>query len=221
MTDQLLIGDARELCRAIPDGSIDLIFTDPPYPREYLPLYGWLAEEAARVLRPGGFCLAMCGGSYLNEIFRLMDGHLTYWWKYEVYLSGWLTGAVWPRGNNKVPVTTRTKSVLAYSRGTGYPRCQTNDLYQGTGADKSYHAWGQDAASTRYYVDCFSAVGDTVLDPFAGGGTTPYICEQLGRNWIACEIDPAAAETTRARLQNVQMPLGILHDEQTEMEFIA
>ena len=46
----------------IADNSIDLIFTDPPYPREYLPCYDWLAKESMRVLKPGGFVLAMCGG---------------------------------------------------------------------------------------------------------------------------------------------------------------
>ena len=47
--DRIITGDARELAKAIPDESVDLIFTDPPYPREFLPLYGWLAETAARV----------------------------------------------------------------------------------------------------------------------------------------------------------------------------
>ncbi len=29
--DRLTVGDRRELARVIPDESIDLIFTDPPY----------------------------------------------------------------------------------------------------------------------------------------------------------------------------------------------
>ncbi len=29
--DRLTVGDSRELARVIPDESIDLIFTDPPY----------------------------------------------------------------------------------------------------------------------------------------------------------------------------------------------
>ena len=31
--------------------------------------------------------------------------------------------------------------------------------------------------------------GDTVLDPFGGGGTTYYVAEKLRRNWIGCEIE--------------------------------
>ena len=40
-------------------------------------------------------------------------------------------------------------------------------------------------------------VGQTILDPFMGSGTTGVACMQLGRNFIGCEISPeyfAAAE---------------------------
>ena len=49
-------GDARELARAIPDESVDLIFTDPVY--QNIDDYRWLAETAARVLKPDSACLA-------------------------------------------------------------------------------------------------------------------------------------------------------------------
>lgn len=202
------VGDARELSpKLVPDESVDLIFTDPPYPREYLPLYEWLAEEAARVLKPGGWLLAMCGGLYINQIFRMMDEHLMFYWKYEIELAG--KGATWPTaGRKRIPIVTQTKPLLAYSRGLDTsPRTPTLGLFRGTGEDKRYHAWGQDAASTRYYVDCFSRPDDLVYDPFCGGGTTPYVCEQLGRRWVAIEIDPVAATVATARLQDVQMPL--------------
>jgi 16S rRNA G966 N2-methylase RsmD len=40
--------------KEIPYSSIDLIFTDPPYGKEYLQLYKELGKLAIRVLRPGG-----------------------------------------------------------------------------------------------------------------------------------------------------------------------
>jgi hypothetical protein len=45
----------------IPDSSIDLIFTDPLYRREYLPLYANLAEVADRVLKVGGSLVTYIG----------------------------------------------------------------------------------------------------------------------------------------------------------------
>lgn len=216
--NRIYTGDARELAPAIPDESVDLIFTDPPYPREYLHLYEWLAVEARRVLKPDGFLLAMCGQMYLNEIFPMLSSHLDYFWKYEVGLSGWEGGVVWPHGNTEVNIVVRSKPILAYSKGRALPRTSTLSLFYGNGGDKRFHAWGQDVSSARYYIDCFSAPGDLVLDPFVGGGTTSAACIVIGRRWLAFEIDPDVAERARERVRNTQPPLPGLVVQQAEMD---
>ncbi len=78
--NSIITGDARELAQAIPDESVDLIFTDPPYDDESVPLYGWLAETAARILKPGGFCFAYTGNRWLNKILPLMNESLDFFW---------------------------------------------------------------------------------------------------------------------------------------------
>src|SRR5260221_177750 len=55
------------------DNSVDLIWCAPPYPRKYLLCSWWLAQEAMRVLRPGGLVAAMCGGSYLPQIYAMFE----------------------------------------------------------------------------------------------------------------------------------------------------
>ena len=63
--DVSMIGTDYELIHAdlidaeVADESVDCIITDPPYPQEFLPEYGKLSRFAARVLKPGGSCLAM------------------------------------------------------------------------------------------------------------------------------------------------------------------
>lgn len=52
----------------------------------------------------------------------------------------------------------------------------------------------------RRLVRMFSFVGDTVLDPFAGTGTTAAAALEAGRNSISVEIDPAYVELMEARL---------------------
>jgi DNA modification methylase len=47
----------------------------------------------------------------------------------------------------------------------------------------------------------FSFVGDTVLDPFMGTGTTLLAAAKCGRNSIGVEIDPSYAKMARARLE--------------------
>ncbi len=49
-------------------------------------------------------------------------------------------------------------------------------------------------------VNMYSAEGDTVLDPFAGLGTTGLACMASGRNSIGVELDPAIAALARRNL---------------------
>src|SRR5258708_4385776 len=80
--DRITVGDSRELARVIPDESIDLIFTDPPYLKANIEdgIYAWLAREAARVLKPGGFCLAYAGSQWLPLVLEQMQSALTFFW---------------------------------------------------------------------------------------------------------------------------------------------
>jgi len=213
----IVTGDARELAKPIPDESVDLVFTDPPYSLAEISLYGWLAAESQRIMKPKGFCLALCGGLYLNQIMRMMDEHLDFFWKYEVYLSGWAAGCVWPYGNTDVHIITRTKPLLAYCKGKGLPRCSTVGMVRGSGKDKRFHAWQQDEVTARYYIDCFAGRGEIVWEPLCGSGTTVAMAHQLGMHYLAFEIDPDVAERARERVRNTQPPLFVLQPEQMEM----
>ncbi len=46
-------------------------------------------------------------------------------------------------------------------------------------------------------------VGDIVLDPFAGAGTTCLVAEKLNRKWIGIEISPNYCEITKKRILEV------------------
>lgn len=50
-------------------------------------------------------------------------------------------------------------------------------------------------------IRMFSFVGDTVLDPFLGTGTTMVAAAKWGRNSIGVEVSPGYAEMARARIE--------------------
>ncbi len=52
-----------------------------------------------------------------------------------------------------------------------------------------------------------SRPGDIVFDPFMGSGTTAQVAEQLGRQWIGCEVNPeyVALQANRLRQQHLEL----------------
>ncbi len=58
----------------------------------------------------------------------------------------------------------------------------------------------------RRLLKLFSYVGDTVLDPFLGSGTTLVACRETGRRGIGVEIDPAYCELAARRVREAPAP---------------
>ena len=44
-----------------------------------------------------------------------------------------------------------------------------------------------------------SKEGDTVLDPFMGSGTTAYVAQELGREWVGIELNPKYVEIIKRK----------------------
>jgi site-specific DNA-methyltransferase (adenine-specific) len=63
-------------------------------------------------------------------------------------------------------------------------------LANGT-AEKTDHPTQKPVQLIRKFVLASSNPGDLVVDPFSGSGTTAFVCQQLGRRWLACDLDPA------------------------------
>jgi hypothetical protein len=191
----LFVGDFREYAKQIPDESIELIFTDPPYDRESIPLFEDMAQIAARVLRPGGSLIAYCGQIQLPYVLEGMGRHLRYWWVNACIHSG-RHGQM-----DKYGIRVGWKPMVWFVKGTrGDVQTIVWDTATG-GAEKSHHEWQQAESEAAYYIEKLCSPSGIVWEPFGGGGTTLVACESLGRKWIACEINPASAARIADRLQ--------------------
>ncbi|MDE2980805.1 MAG: site-specific DNA-methyltransferase [Gemmatimonadota bacterium] len=58
-------------------------------------------------------------------------------------------------------------------------------------------------------IQMFSFVGDTVLDPFLGTGTTTIAAMRTGRSSVGVEIDPEYVQLARRRIADRQLHLGV------------
>ena len=204
-------GDARELARAIPDESVDLIFTDPVY--QNIEDYRWLAETAARVLKPDSACLAWTATASMPEAMRELGKHLS--WAWCMYWNRSADVTFYP-GRPGICVIT---PCLWFEKGKTRRHAIIADMMRHgwDNSNSSNHLWSKPIPVISKWAEMASVKNEIVFDPFTGGGTVPAVCKMLGRKWLAFEIEPDTAEQARERVRNTQPPLFVMEPEQMEM----
>lgn len=192
----ILHGDFRDIASDIPDDSVDLIFTDPPYDRAFLPTYAHLGLVAERVLKPGGSLVTYLGSLHLPAVCRyLEDAGLRFLWPMCVLhtgadlqmreygiRNGWKPLLWFVKGSNRCDPTRIVRDVIVSKQ------------------EKSHHDWQQAEADAAHCIEALTDPGELVFDPFCGGGTTAAVCKKLGRKWLTCDIDESCVAAAAGRI---------------------
>ena len=132
--------------------------------------------------------------------------------------------------------------ILMLRKSGGYRKPEVEQRRLSIISEKEFNKWYQQiwtlgGASTRNghpapypeklmnrLIRMFSFVGDTILDPFLGSGTTMLAAAKIGRNSIGVEIDDVYAEMAKKRIENefglflndkVHLTVGRIPNEQT------
>lgn len=190
------LGDFRHALDAVGDNTVDLIFTDPPYDSESVPLYGDMAQIAARILKPGGSLIAYCGHHAIGDVYNLMAQHLRYWWLIAVEHGG---NSARLEGKK---VYVGWKPLLWFVKGSRGNREYVSDIYKSAQPDKELHDWQQDTSEADYYIRLLTDPGGLVVDPFCGSGTTLIAALNAYRSSIGIEIDIERANVAKQRIGN-------------------
>lgn len=215
--NQIVTGDARVLAERIPDQSIDLIFTDPVY--ENIADYEWLAQQAARVLKPDCACLVWCSSVKQYDVQPIMRQYLdfvlqlTYTkvaktykvWGYRTFL--WTTPLLWfQRGGDHFHKSHEwlIDTVIEHS----------NAIVSTDVPPQNTYKWHKNPEAYVYWLLRFVKPGMVIWDPFAGSGSLECVCKAHRINFVASEILPDIAVSARLRLEQTQIPHAAFEAEQ-------
>jgi site-specific DNA-methyltransferase (adenine-specific) len=182
-------------------GAFDAVITDPPYPRQYTPVWKALGDMSAHVLRRGGSLLSIVPHYLLPDVLEEMRQHEPL--KYRWICAMWQHGGAHPRMAMGIEVTW--KPVVwwvqgAWPQGRGY-RIDgfKNNQYPKERRPK-LHKWEQSMDWAEYCLK-FVPPGGTVVDPMMGSGTLVVAARDQGFTVVGVDNDEAACETTVRRLE--------------------
>ena len=161
-----------------------------------------------RLLRRGGCCCCCCGGGGPDPQFARwslwLDEHLDF--KQMVVWDKGRMGLGWHyrRSYETVLVAAKPGGKCAWYDDT---RRVENVIRPGDyGIRKiipraDQHPTEKPVELAMHFIGLHTKPGDTVLDPFSGGGSTALACHRLGRNFIGIELDPVWHDYARRRVE--------------------
>lgn len=216
---KLIHGDCLKELKNIPDASVDLLLTDPPYGMSYQSSWrtdkfnkiagdddvSWFPEFAAecfRVLKDNTHAYIFCNDYAISDFRRHLEQagfklKRTLVWVKNNHTSGDLYGDY---GN-------KTEFVLFAHKGrrTLNGKRDTNVLLFDRVAS-TVHPTQKPPLLCEYLIAKSTQPGELVLDPFLGSGTTAIAAKSTGRNFIGIEREAEYVEIARARIAGTPPP---------------
>ena len=107
----------------------------------------------------------------------------------------------------QLPFDPETVSSVYYSA-----KASTNDRSCG-GTVENVHPTVKSRHLMKYLIQLITPEGGTVLDPFAGSGTTALACKELGRNYICIEKEREYVDIIHQRLNTPIAERGLTVEE--------
>lgn len=200
-------GDCREILWGIRSGSVSLVVADPPYGMGYKPLRG--ADGSKRFLAPVLGDAEPFDPTHLVSRFERLVLFGANWYASRLPdAGGWIVWDKTPNGRKEgfiasdaelawTNVSTRIRKVAVQWGGEAR-----------NGETDHFHPTQKPVGVLRWIVEEFTTVGDLVLDPYAGSGSTLLAAKEAGRRAIGIEIEERYCEIAAKRCSQEVLPLG-------------
>jgi len=216
----LMCGDCLDLMSEIPDGSVDMVLTDPPYrvfsggnksnPSLSRSLGGndgkifqhndisfsdWMGLVFQK-LKPDSHAYIMTN---LKNLFDIQDSAVMCGFKVHNLL-------VWEKQNATANrwYMKNCEYTLFLRKGAAFPienmSSKTVHKFHNPVGCK-IHPTEKPVDLMRFYIENSSRPGDTIFDPFMGGGAAGVAAVQTGRRFVGIEMDDAYFDIACDRIE--------------------
>lgn len=205
--------------KSIPDKSIDLVLTDPPYGIGINKTWAvWWVNSATKNARLTQFKATnwddkIPDKEYFDEIFRISKNQIIFWGNYfieHLYNSScWL---VWDKNNEWTPFADCELAWTSFTSAVRKFKFTWNGMIQEDMKHKEIrqHPTQKPKELMRWCIENYSQPWETILDCFAGSGTTWVAAIELWRNYILIEKDPDYCKIIERRLKSVTIPMFVM-----------
>ena len=206
---ELYLGDCLEEMKKLPDKSVDLVLTDPPYglnfsyegyddTRDNLKnLIKYFIPEFIRIAKR---TVVLCGPTQIS-LYPQVNWVGSIVWN--------TTGSFGKCGYNQwTPFLLYGEDIKGFGNINGITKSDVLRISGGGGVgftrskEEKEHTCPKPITMMKLVVQRFSNENDTILDPFMGSGTTGVACVKLNRKFIGMEISPEYFEISRKRISD-------------------
>lgn len=195
MTVELYLGDCLEVMKNIPDKSVDMVFTSPPFKEEdveteYWQTYAEWFTEMKRITSK-----VVCIIHSATKLNRLITEYPP------------KRMLIWGKGFSQY--SWRYNPILLYQQSDDYKinKFIWSDSFgvqaiQGNGKEHKY----QDPLLLYQTIIKMFKGCNSVLDPFMGSGTTGIACKFEGKDFTGIEIDPTYYTIAERKINDTSLP---------------
>lgn len=211
MSIELICGDCLVEMKKIPDKSIDLVLTDPPYGKQWARGKNGIGvlKDKNEKFENVAWDSKIPTKEVFNEMFRISKNQIifggNYFTDFLLPSNCWIVwdklgdlklGTQIPFAHCELAWTSLNKTVKKYTlRSQGFIK-DTKDI--------RVHPTQKPSELFKWIIKDFSHKGESILDCFMGSGTTGVAAKELGRNFIGIEISPEYFKIAKKRIANTQ-----------------
>lgn len=198
-----------ELMRDIPDKSVDLVLTDPPYGINADKGSAGFGVAKGRRYK-GGWDAAIPPKEAFDHIFRIGKNVIIFGGNYFAhYLPPSKHWIVWDKKGDISFQNPFADCELIY---TSFDRAVKKIVFRQQGfitdsKDKRVHPTQKPSELMRMLVERYSSPGDCILDPFMGSGSTGVACAITGRHFIGIEKDAGYFAIAKERIEATRIKI--------------